>query len=81
MKFRITSFHVIDPSPCVLFFPMYFLFPSIDTKKLKQTLKFCNGIPTSITDVAKIAKTYNMDETDRVVFKRSIFMHSHNKYN
>ena len=53
MKFRITLFDVTEISPCVLFFPMYFLV-STRRKKPKQTFKFCNGTPTSITDVTKI---------------------------
>ena len=53
MKFRITSFDMIEPSLSVLLFPMYFVV-SIRQKKPKQTFKFCNGTPTSITDVAKI---------------------------
>ena len=51
MKFRITSFGMIKPSPWVLFFPMYFVYWH---KKPKQTFTFCNGTPTSIANVAKI---------------------------
>ena len=52
MKFRITSFDMIEPSPCVLLFPMYFL---VSTQKTEANfLKFFNGTPTSITDVTKI---------------------------
>ena len=53
MKFRITSFDMIELSLSVLLFPMYFVV-STRQKKPKQTFKFCNGTPTSITDVAKI---------------------------
>ena len=40
MKFRITSFDMIQSSPCVLFFPMYFLALSQKTEANFQILKF-----------------------------------------
>ena len=57
MKFRITLFDMIEPSPCVLFFlvstqQMYFL---VSTQKTEANFQiFCNGNLISITDVAKI---------------------------
>ena len=52
-KFRITSFVMIKPSPCVLFFPMYYLVSTQKTKANLQTFQFHNGTCTSTTDVAK----------------------------
>ena len=121
MKFRIALFGMIEPLPCILFFPIYFLV-STQHKKPKQTFKFCNGTPTSITDIkdtitfsaikslyqAKIkslhmiffslqrgflckfilfdcsfytrhsffvsgARTFNMDERDRIAFRHSVY--------
>ena len=39
MKFRITSFDMIESSPCVLFFPMYFL---VSTQKTEANFEICN---------------------------------------
>ena len=120
MGFRITSFGKIDPSPCVLFFRMYF---PVSTQKTKANFKILQLNPTSITDVTKIlshfllwkvcnrlklnlctcyfffgkrvlfklsfvclfflyktlffasgARTLNMDETDNIVFRRSVYL-------
>ena len=51
MKFRVTLFGRIEPSPCGSVLST--VFSGID-KKSKQTFKFFNGTPTSITGVAKI---------------------------
>ena len=53
MNFRITPFGMTEPSPCVLFFPMYYLVSIQKTKANLQTFQFHNGTCTSITDVAK----------------------------
>ena len=39
IKFRITSFDMIKPLPCVLFFPMYFL---VFTQKTEANFQICN---------------------------------------
>ena len=51
LNFRITSFDMIEPLPCVLFFPMYFLVLAEKTEGNFQILKLT---PTLITEVAKI---------------------------
>ena len=53
MNFRITSYGMTEPSPCVLFFPMYYLVSTQKTKANLQTFQFHNGTCTSTTDVAK----------------------------
>ena len=53
IKFRI-MFNMIRPTPCVLFSPIYYLVWRQKTKERLKTLKFHNGTPNSITDIAKI---------------------------
>ena len=39
MKFRIVLFDMIEPSPCVMFFPMYFLVSAQKTEANFQILQ------------------------------------------
>ena len=40
MKFWITLFEMIEPSPCVFFFPMHFLVPTQKTEAKFQILQW-----------------------------------------
>ena len=57
IKFRI-MFNMIRPTPCVLFSPICYLVWRQKTKERLQTLKFHNGTPNSITDIAKYYYTF-----------------------
>ena len=54
MKFRITWFYMIEPSLCVIFFPMYFLISTQKTEEnfqilqLKLLLRVCNGLKLNL---------------------------------
>ena len=58
IKFRIILFDMIEPLPCILFFPVTFLVSTqkskVSNSQIFQTFKFCSWTSTLITEVAKM---------------------------